>query len=377
MQGPSLFVAYTYHLDGVGGVQTCTAEFIASLRAAGLELEIVPVEPDRRWTTRVLRRFNASAYCRPLSARSLAAIRDRAKGVRYIFLNQMSLAGALSDEMFAGQSVVGLSHGCEITDLVHLYRLHRVLPLSGWTLRPFPSMALARALADEMAARRMLAGVIGISPFDADCERWLGTGKVSWIPRTIVAAPIDRNPVPGRFGYIGTLDHSPNLEGLVSILAEMDRVGSKALRIRVIGGPERLGRWLTSNYESVDYLGPLDDDAARHEAASWNGFVHPIFCLPRGCSTKLAGALSWGLPIVTTPEGRRGYEWHDGALIEVDSPASFVTQMIALTDPAADRDAADKVARVVRSSPTLAEVATRVSVFLTMLQKDASGIGAR
>lgn len=363
----ALFVAYASHLRGVGGVQTCTQEYIAALQAAGLLLDIVPVEPDRRLSTRLLRRIQGSAYFRALSAADRRTIRMRAQGASFVFLNQMNLAGAVGPDDLAGVPAVGLSHGCEITDLLHLARLRRTLPLTTRQLRPSAALALARTLGDESAARAHLAGVLAIAPFDADCERWLGTRHVDWIPRIVASKPLLRQPVRGRFGYVGTLDHAPNLEGLVAVLQAMEQAGSDGLVVRIVGGPQRIGRWLADRHAAAQYLGPLDDQALCEEAATWGGFLHPIFCLPRGCSTKLAGAIAWGLPVVTTPEGRRGYDWRDGAVTEVNTPAAFVGAMKALNEPAVNAAAAAAVVRAAKASPIAGEVAARIAAFLAAI----------
>ena len=360
----ALFVAYSAHLSGQGGVQLCTAEFLAALEAAGFALDVVPVETDRRLATRLARRVIASPYFRAISAGDRAEIRIRARGARFVFINQMNLAGSFDESDLGKVPAIGLSHGCEITDQVHLARLAKVLPLTISQLRPHPTIALGRTLRDEIAARRHLAGTIAISPFDADCERWLGTRNVCCVPRTIVPAPLMRSLVTGRFGYVGTLDHAPNLEGLEAVLTELDRVPASGITVRIVGGPERIGRWLAARHKAVEYLGPLDDPALAIEAASWSGFIHPIFCLPRGCSTKLSGAIAWGLPVVTTAQGRRGYDWREGQLVEVDTPAGFVAAMQALDDPAANAAAAAHVRKIAESGPTTAEVALQIARFL-------------
>jgi len=367
----ALFVAYRNHLRGTGGVQLCTAEFVAGLEAAGLELDLLEVEPNRAPTTRVLRRLNPSPYFRPLSAATLAELRARAPGARYVFLNQMNLAGALGPHDCAGTPVIGLSHGCEITDQVHLARLRATLPLTARQLRPNARLVMGQTLRDEVAARRYLAGTIAISPFDADCEAWLGTRRTCWVPRTIVPSPLDRAPLFGRFGYVGTLDHAPNLEGLDAVLGA---IGTSAdLSVQVVGGPERIGTWLSARHPAVSYLGPLDDAALAREAATWNGFIHPIFCLPRGCSTKLAGALAWGLPVVTTAHGRRGYKWREGGLAEAESPAGFVAAMRALIPAQADAAGAALVRQAAASGPTMPEVGARIAAFLETVDADRAG----
>lgn len=363
-QGRALFVAYAGHLKGHGGVQVCTADFMSTLAATGLDLEVVAVQPDRRISTRVLRRVNASPYFRSISPEEVEKVRQRSQGARFVFLNQMNLAGGLKADDLNGVAAVGLSHGCEITDQVHLARLAQQLPLTAQQLRPHPTLALARTLRDEIVARRLLWGTIAISPFDADCERWLGTPRVCWIPRTIMPRPLERHPVMGRFGTVGTLDHAPNLEGITAVLDAMQRSGPAGLTVRVVGGPPRLGQWLAARFSCVEYLGPLNDDEAAAEARTWNGFLHPIFCLPRGCSTKLAGALAWGLPVITTPEGRRGYRWTQGGVIETETPQSFVAAMRELTNPAADAVACDAVKQAACSSPSAGCIVKSIQTFL-------------
>lgn len=44
---------------------------------------------------------------------------------------------------------------------------------------------------------------------------------------------------------------------------------------------------------------------------------------------KLAKAISWGLPIITTQAGRRGYYWRSGELLETPNDAeSFVKMLV-------------------------------------------------
>jgi len=51
--------------EAAGGVQLCTREFIEVLGAAGITLTLLPVDDDRRWTTRLLRQVNSSPFFRP------------------------------------------------------------------------------------------------------------------------------------------------------------------------------------------------------------------------------------------------------------------------------------------------------------------------
>lgn len=134
--------------------------------------------------------------------------------------------------------------------------------------------------------------------------------------------------------------------------------------MRVVGGPPALGQWLAGKYGNVDYLGPLDDAALAVEATTWNVFIHPIFCLPRGCSTKLAIGIAWQIPIVTTAEGRRGYLWDDGTMPEASDADDFVRICRTLLDPAAAKNAQRDIARIAHSSPSVARVADMMRALL-------------
>jgi hypothetical protein len=354
-------------------VQRCTAEYIKVIGAAGIELDVQQVVHDERPMIRLLRRAHSSPYFRPISKAHVKKLARRSAGYDIVFFNQVNLAGSLNErELYMNGSPcrILLSHGAEIVDLLHISRLRADLPLSG-RLWPSTAMALGSVLRDEAHARKHIDAVVTLSQFDAEFEEWLGSKNVTWLPRIIDPAPLDWSPSRGKFGFVGTLDHAPNLEGLVLIL-DATRAASKAsMRIRVIGGPQSIGRWLRDRYPNVDYLGPMDDTAMEAEAATWQAFLHPIFCQARGCSTKLAMALGWQIPIITTPFGRRGYVWQSGCLIEAETPRTFVDHMVLLdgdeTRLSQTREAATEVAR---TSPTLEGIASQFVTFL-------GGLGTR
>lgn len=364
-----LFVSSRGHLgDGKGGVQLCTHEFIEVIEATGIALTRLPFDGDRSWSARLLRLIDSSPFVRPYGA-GLAdeIVRSvQQKPIDYIFLNQeflAPLAPVIRPRLPVGCRIVVLSHGAEITDLLHSVRLRHRLPLSRRFL-PTPALLLGRVLASEQHFREEIDAVCTIAPFDADLERWFGARRVAWIPRLIKPSPLDWRPAGDRLGFVGTLDHGPNLEGLVQILDALARAPGPSVRVRVVGGPQRLGYWLAGKYGTVDYLGTLDDAALAAEAATWNVFIHPIFCLPRGCSTKLAIGIAWQIPIVTTAEGRRGYLWEEGTMPEARDADDFARICRTLLDPVVAQKARRDVARVAHSSPSVARVADMVRTLL-------------
>jgi hypothetical protein len=350
-------------------VQVCTREFIDVLKAAGIHLEVVPFDGDARIATKLLRIFDSSPFVRPFAPILVTDIREAARRVQpdFVFLNQENLAviaPLIRPHLPRECKIVVLSHGLESTDLLHTLRVRDALPIACRS-RPTPEILLGRILQAEVRSRQAVDAVCSISPFDAELEQWLGTKRVKWLPRIINARPVRWQPVGCRLGFVGTLDHAPNLEGLTEVLKSLAGERDTQQRVRIVGGPTELGHWLASSFTNADYLGPLDDLALEAEASTWTAFIHPIFCLPRGCSTKLATGLAWQIPVVTTPQGRRGYVWREGKLLEAETAQQFALICHSLLDVETADCARGDVIRVVATSPQLADVAAMMREALT------------
>jgi hypothetical protein len=355
----ALFVTHPAALSArPGGLQICTREYVETLRAAGLDVSFEIIEHDARLSTRVWQRLIRSPYprqWRPTAIDQIAASARRAHA-RFLCLNLVNLAplaAVLRPKLPRDTQIVLLSHGLESIDF-----LHTIPPASRSRLL---ERQLGRRLVEEREQRLEIDHVFCLAPFEAEIERWLGARAVTALPRTIPdREPLAWTPDPTRLGFVGTLDHPPTGDGLEQFLAAFERVAPADLRVRIVGGPEYAGRALAGRFRSAEYLGPLPDAELEREAASWSAFVHPLFCLARGCSTKLAVVLAWQLPIVTTPAGARGYSWRDGVLPMADSPETFARLAAELAVPAAAIGVRQQVARIVRSSPTTAEVGRMV-----------------
>jgi glycosyltransferase involved in cell wall biosynthesis len=360
-----IFVTARNHLEGTtGGVQICTREYVDVIKAAGIQLRFCLAKGDHRIWTRILRRLMSPVYFRPTDPRLIDEISYLAAEITpdFIFLNQVALAGLgaqLRSLLPPSCKIVVLSHGLESTDLLHLIRLRSRLPLT-FRVRPIPSIALGHAILTENAMRQYVDLVCALSPSDVELERWIGASRVGWLPRIVEPKPIDWHPLGTRLGFVGTLDHAPNLEGLVAVLdqlAEFADIGN--LRIRVVGSPGKTGAWLANKYPSVDYLGQLDDGQLRIEATTWNGFIHPIFCSARGCSTKLATAIAWCIPVITTAVGHRGYDWSEGGFIVAENPSEFAVKCIELLNDSKAKVAREEIAKLARTSPSRDQVAAK------------------
>lgn len=365
-----LFVTFRAFLNPpMGGVQVCTREYIDVIRAAGVELEFCTFDADRRLPTRLMRRFNTSRHFRPADPTLFERLKNQITSVRpdYVFLNQCNLAGLASQlRSYVPESykIVLLSHGLESTDLLHLVRTAQSLPLSP-RIRPTPAYALGRELLSESDFREYIDLVLVLSPSDVVLEQWVGAQRVAWLPRIVVSKPLDWQPTGNRIGYFGTLDHAPNLEGLVKALSALGKRDTRQLRVRVVGRPPAIGQWLTQRFRSVDYLGSLDDIGLAEEASSWSAMIHPQFHCARGCSTKLATGIGWHIPIVTTELGYRGYEWKKGNFVVATCAGDFADQTIRMLDSGIASAARKELVELALSSPTIEEVALRLRRILS------------
>jgi hypothetical protein len=346
-----------------GGLQICTDEFLRSLGAGGFDVTMALIEHDRRLLSRLRQRITADPYPAQWEPRAVADIADAVSrcGAGYVFLNLVNLAPLapqLKRVLPEPCRIVMLSHGLESVDYVH------TVPHDGWTRRH--ERELGRRLLAERAHRRSIDHVLCLTTFEAEIERWLGAKSVTPVPRTVsTVPPLVWRPDGRRLGFVGTLDHHPTRLGLADFLDALTPLASRELEVRIVGGPESAGRDFASRFSSVRYLGPLDDGALREEAGSWSACLHPLFCWARGCSTKLAVALAWQIPIVTTPAGARGYTWRRGQVSMAETPASFAALACTLTERTAADAARRDVIQAAQTMPTIDEVGALIARALT------------
>lgn len=361
----ALFVSDAHFLDPGrwGGVQRCTQEYVALLDAAGLDVQPHPVRSTRRLGPRVRVRLGVEAYNLYDTARLLPGViaAADAASASVVALNQMNLIGLAPGLRVArpGVRVVMLSHGNESGDF-----LHEALADGHPSVRD--EWRLGRMLARESRGLQHVDAVLCLSETEAHINRWLGTAPPVVVPRTWTPAFLDHAPIAGRVGFVGTLDHRPNTEGVGRLLSELDALGVEGVELRLVGGPPDAGPRLASRSRLATYLGPLTPDELTAEARTWSASLNPVWWTSRGASTKLAEAIAWGLPVLTTTAGMRGYEWRDGHVTVVDTPAAMAREIVALRDdPERVRQAAAAVRRVAASGPTLDEIAARVRPFLS------------
>lgn len=360
---PAIFVCPATSINPSGGVGICTQEYIRTVRGAGFHLQILSYETDKRFGVRIRRKFRPRPYADRVPPEVIENVISAAEATdaEFVFLNLVDLAPIarpLKEKLRKPVKIVLLSHGLESVDYLHKMRARDGITAFANTNRPERD-TLAKQLISECMHRQYIDYVFCLASFEVEIERWLGARRVTWLPRTIPDNRLQWCPVPGRFGFVGALDHAPNVEGLSLFAAALTQAAPSKATLRVVGGPAKRGAEISKRFPIIDYLGPLSKGELEQEASTWSCFVNPIFCYARGCSTKLATGLGWGIPVISTPAGRRGYSWREGTLPISDTPEGLAGLALRMLDPEYRSNAQREVLRIAESAPSLADVAAQ------------------
>jgi glycosyltransferase involved in cell wall biosynthesis len=319
------FVEYTIP----GGIQLCTAEFIEYLTAAGYAVDIFRTTPSVTFIKKLKRRLNIEAYEMYDIGNQLEEIAKTINDadIKLILFNQVNLAHwseSIKSRVKADVKFVGLSHGNESGDY-----LHEVTQSSKTSL--LKTWRLGRLIVKEKAIfSRYLDGVITISDNETYIDQWLGARKIFFLPRILKPGFVDWKPQLKTIGFVGTLNHLPNLAGIEMLADQLQLQGFDGI-MKVVGAPEHLGRSLEKKYKFIQYCGQFDDAQLARETATWSVFLNPVFWYARGSSTKLSKALNCGLPVLTTPAGARGYELSNGNIITKDNLPHTLAETVLKT----------------------------------------------
>lgn len=348
--------------SGSGGVQWCTQEYLRTLKAAGFDVTVVPYEAPRALTSRIKRKIHPRPYHEGMSAMVLDQVSAWADGTEthWLFLNNtcaLEFARLVPKAKRKNLRTIFLSHGALITDELNSSRTKPGAKTSN---------RLGKILVAEAEIRRELDGAVCISYEDLVFEKWLGTSRACFVPRSVIWNPLPKLTLAGRVGTVSTLDHVPNLEGIHALAEALDKNGK--LRFRLVGGPDHIGRKLESEHVSIDYCGRLSDQELAIEAATWAAFVNPVFCQARGASTKVATALGWGLPVLTTHQGARGYRWDHEALPLSDTPDELASHAIQVASLDSNDSWVNRAKVVSSLAPSTEESGTILGKFLMQLQ---------
>jgi len=363
----ALFLSHQHALaPGGGGQQQCTREYQETLRVAGFDLVNVTFDTDQLWRTRLRRKFRPAPYANLVPKEFFARV-DKAIAEyhpTFVFCNLCNfvpLGPRLRRVLPADSRLVLLSHGLESVDELHTARITRQ-PFAAPHMPQITDEWLGRIMCVERDGLSAFDHVFCLAAFEVEICRWFGVRSVSWLPRIMrLNQALDWKPTGDRVGILGTIDHPPNLEGAELFCASLQAAGVGSLRLRLVTRSQKFAADLRARYPFVDDLGPLETPrAVEAEAATWSAFIHPIFCYARGCSTKVATGLNWGLPVLTSAAGLRGYAWKQGELPILNSAQELAGAALGSLKFARANALHEEVLKVVRSAPTLNEVAAQV-----------------
>lgn len=310
------------HSTVTGGVQLCSQEFLEILNAVdNISLQEYYVPFTKNIRQRILIKAGFENYSMYDVEKDKAALVSYIKNnqVEIVFINMASLvryAKPIKEAFGEKVKVILMSHGNHSGDFLHLISkpLKHVSMLKSFLNK----IRLGLLISTESLFRvKYLDGVIALSETEMQIENWFGAKASLFLPRRMASAFLLHKPVAGRVGFVGRLDHPPNLQG-IEIL--MEASADSLIEIRLVGAPENIGNQLSKKYNQVNYLGELSDADLEKEVATWAILLNPVWWYSTGASTKLAKAISWGVPIVTTTAGMRGYKWNNGNLLVADTP---------------------------------------------------------
>jgi hypothetical protein len=355
-----------------GGVQQAAREYIAALELAGCNLETVSFDVHATVGARLWNRIRPKVMLieppRALLPQLRGTLRDTNAAFVFFLPNILpAISRAIRHEAPYVRQLL-LSVGVESIDFCVDQQIRR---RNGNETRPRGRVhnMLGRQLVEEAEQRALVDAVLTMSPLEAEVEKWLGAPRALWLPRTVTERPLVAQPVESRVGCVSTLNHPPNLDGLLQLLERLHPAVAPTFRFRLVGSPEKDGRQIAKRFPMVDYLGKLDDAGLREEAATWSCFVHPLFVYAKGSSTKLAVGLGWGLPIATTEFGARGYYWNEDVLPLTRTPDELARLVIHYAQLANFESGKRQVAEIVSRSPTLEGVAAEIRRFLLELNR--------
>ena len=312
-----------------GGVQLCTQEFVEILEGVEkIELQHYYVSFTRNLWQRIQIKIgfeNYSMYDVERDKKSFIKFL-RVNKIEIVFINMASLVRYAKPikEVFGNEiRIILMSHGNHSGDFLHL--ISKPITKVSFLKKVSNKIRLGLLISTESEFRvKYVDAVVALSETEAQIENWFGAKQTLFLPRKLHSDFLKYNPIIGRVGFVGRLDHPPNLQGMEILLNEFNINQEKSVEIRLVGAPEKIGKKLAKKYSQINYLGELTNDNLEIEVATWAILLNPVWWYSTGASTKLAKAISWGVPIATTTAGMRGYEWQKGNLLVANTPEEML-----------------------------------------------------
>ncbi len=329
----SLFITNPSDLHSVipGGVQLCSQEFLETIQTIYPQVVIFNVSVSKNLFYRLKRKVGLDSYdlydFKKYEDELVETLQKN--NIDIVFINKAELVkvSKILKEIDRSLKIILLSHGNETGDylheLTHPQKKHNLF------VSAFKKIRLGLNLFTESYYRhRYLDLVCTMSLEEESIEKWLGANNTFFFPRIIKLNPIQHKPEPRKIGFVGTLNHTPNFLALKDICKELS-LSKFSAKLIIVGGGEEQGVELASAYPFVFYLGRLDNEDLINEVSTWAYFLNPIFWYSRGASMKLAQALSWNVPVISTIAGARGYKFKKQFLkLTPNNANEFVNELI-------------------------------------------------
>lgn len=356
--------------DVTGGVQLCSQEFLEILKQVeSISLENYYVDFTKNFLQRVSMKLGLENYSMYDVEKDKNNLIEYLKenNIEVVFINMASLvryAKPIKEKFGDRIKIILMSHGNHSGDFLHL--ITKPIKRVGILRNFLNKIRLGLLLSTESEFRiKYLDAVVALSETEMQIENWFGAKKSLFVPRRLESAFLDYHPVLKRVGFVGRLDHPPNLQGMEILLKALSDMKNADIEIRLVGAPELYGKKIEAMHSSVKYLGELSDEDLEKEAATWALQLNPVWWYSTGASTKLAKTISWGIPVVTAEAGRRGYKWTAGELLYADSPESMCKIMIEETDDLQKiRENAEQTKIVAQSGYTITQLGQMINDLL-------------
>ncbi len=363
MKQKALFLSNEIYFDETrkeGGVRLCTQEYRALIQEL-FDVIDFPVRYHINLWYRIKVKLAANAYNDYLPETYRSALKEviSQHEIKHVFINLSNAAvfAPVIKQLFGKEvKVIVCSHGNESGDFLHEMTRHRHGVPFHQAL--FSSITLGAMLKKEAILRQdYIDAVLTVSPVEEEIENWIGAKKVMMVPRTIKKEFLDLRPVPGRFGFMGDLSHRPNFYGIDELCKAIAGKPHDAVEIRLVGAPQSAGEQLATTYPFVTYLGYLNQVELLNEVAGWSYFLNPVFYYSRGVSTKLAKAWSWGLPVITTRVGCRGYQWLNGNPVFANTATEMAEAMMNYSTTTEQiKESAQQTQQIVDSTASIKKI---------------------
>lgn len=324
-----LFITNKLFVDDTqpeGGVQLCTNDFIKLLQCR-YNVKIFSIEFNRSVWFRLKAKIGVDLY-EEYDAEKYTdglAIALKENNIKKAFIN-LSSATALAKVIKGITSevkVILCSHGNESGDVLH--QSVRFSNLISPLQLLFSSYRLGALLRKELEYRRdYIDLVLSVSEVENSIEKWIGAKRTFMVPRVFSPDFIPWNPKPGRVGFLADVSHYPNYYGLLQLCEALENGTSKErIEIRVVGMPARNLTLLMKRFDFIVATGYLSEEELRKEASTWMYYLNLVFYYSKGVSTKLAKGMNWGLPVISTEAGNRGYFFKEGIIVTCKDAAEM------------------------------------------------------